>query len=261
MDDFKDIRAKEITDIADRVGGLYNYVSLKTEKLTAALYLVTDYISDNEPLKWKLRTRALDLLAGVPSVQKDMSGSAGWERYLLGVNEIVSYLAVGTMLGGVSRMNFEILREEYRSLQLAVEDQASRQSLRDYLFVRNLRSAKPVDAVSDAPFKQSSNLNSADRPVGRELPRPHIGQKDNKVLSANDLYGLNTKDNKKSIRKEQIISWLKDKPWTSIAEIAKALPDCGAKTVQRELLEMVSLGVLKKQGERRWSRYMLNDER
>jgi hypothetical protein len=36
-----------------------------------------------------------------------------------------------------------------------------------------------------------------------------------------------------------------------------AIVSCGEKTLQRELVSMVKDGVLKKLGEKRWSRYML----
>jgi hypothetical protein len=35
------------------------FVSLKAEKLASALYLVSDFLSDAEPLKWQLRVRGL----------------------------------------------------------------------------------------------------------------------------------------------------------------------------------------------------------
>ena len=52
MDNLKDNQIKD-----DR------YLSLKVQKLTQAIYLVTSLITDNEPIKWRLREEALDILS------------------------------------------------------------------------------------------------------------------------------------------------------------------------------------------------------
>ena len=54
-----------------------------------------------------------------------------------------------------------------------------------------------------------------------------------------------------------IISFLKGKDWTSIKDITDAIEGCSTKTIQRELADLVHQGVLKKKGDRRWSRYLL----
>ena len=43
----------------------------------------------------------------------------------------------------------------------------------------------------------------------------------------------------------------------TIKDFAKNIKDCSDKTIQRELISMVTSGVLKKEGERRWSKYFL----
>ena len=42
-----------------------------------------------------------------------------------------------------------------------------------------------------------------------------------------------------------------------IKEVSNIVPDVSEKTIQRELLNLVSEGVLKKTGEKRWSKYSL----
>ena len=38
-------------------------ISAKVQKLTSALYLVTSFLSDSDPLKWKLRDKSLEVLS------------------------------------------------------------------------------------------------------------------------------------------------------------------------------------------------------
>ena len=61
----------------------------------------------------------------------------------------------------------------------------------------------------------------------------------------------------KNNRREIILSMLKSGVKLTIKDFAKNIKDCSEKTIQRELLSLVSEGVLKKEGERRWSKYFL----
>ena len=59
----------------------------------------------------------------------------------------------------------------------------------------------------------------------------------------------------KTDRQTVILNFLKIGVWLSIKDIAKNLPDFSGKTVQRELNTLTDTGLVKKTGERRWSRY------
>ena len=68
----------------------------------------------------------------------------------------------------------------------------------------------------------------------------------------------------KAERRNEIISVLKRiKDGATITDIKSQaigiLASAGEKTLQRELAFMVSSGVLKKTGEKRWSRYFINN--
>ena len=63
-----------------------------------------------------------------------------------------------------------------------------------------------------------------------------------------------------SERQEAITRFVKEKKEVNIKDILNVpsiVKGSSEKTIQRELLRLVALGVLKKQGERRWSRYSL----
>ena len=40
-------------------GGHFSYLYKKTEKLVTAVYMITNFIKDNEPLKWKFRDNSI----------------------------------------------------------------------------------------------------------------------------------------------------------------------------------------------------------
>jgi hypothetical protein len=198
--------------------------------------------------------------------KKDFFGTSGLGRVSFGVKNIISLLDVAYVGGAVSQMNFDILKQEYQNLADLITSQMTENSLIKYISDETINylseggeDRKLESRLSEIPINSFRN-NPAPKGSVRKtylLNKDFIGQKDTRKDTVNDLYGLNSNNEKKSLRKEQIINFLKDKTWTGIIEISKSLPDCGPKTVQRELLEMVSRNILKKQGERRWSKYML----
>jgi DeoR/GlpR family transcriptional regulator of sugar metabolism len=58
-------------------------------------------------------------------------------------------------------------------------------------------------------------------------------------------------------RQELIINTLKGQNNLTIKDFTKVIKDCSEKTIQRELLDLVEKGLIKKEGERRWSRYSI----
>ena len=75
------------------------------------------------------------------------------------------------------------------------------------------------------------------------------------ILSRNDYpkkkeVGVTPVNRRDSI----LLSMEKGKEY-SVKDISSFVTDCSEKTIQRELLSLVSLGTLGKTGERRWSKY------
>jgi len=58
-------------------------------------------------------------------------------------------------------------------------------------------------------------------------------------------------------RRERIKTILEAKGEASIKDIAEIVSDCSEKTLQRELNAMIKDNIVKREGERRWSRYSL----
>jgi predicted HTH transcriptional regulator len=62
---------------------------------------------------------------------------------------------------------------------------------------------------------------------------------------------------KRTNRQNIILGLLKKKKELTIKDIAQVIKDCSEKTIQRELIAFIDSGVLKRTGERRWSKYSL----
>ena len=103
---------------------------------------------------------------------------------------------------------------------------------------------------NDLYNKQNSMVSGALKPSGEPLRKENASSylaKTNKELK--------TKDN--SERTKSIINIIKDNKSVTIKDISNIVQNISEKTIQRELASLVYSGTLKREGERRWSRYSL----
>ncbi len=223
------------------------YLSLKVQKLTQAIYLVTSLINDNEPIKWRLREEALDILSDM-TLSHDHHVSPlyklpGLETVLLKVNHLLSFLDVSLAANFVSEMNLLLLRKEYLLLKQSLEEKVKENN------VSHLLEFSSTELSLSEQRPRLTSVALSDRSHSEEKKPPEY-------LKINQLphksRGI-AKDSRRSV----ILNFLKGKDWTSIKDITDAVDGCSAKTIQRELSDLVQKGVLKKKGDRRWSRYLL----
>lgn len=203
----------------------------KIEKITSATYLVTGFFDDKEPLKWKLRTISIDLIS---EEVKDKSVVVG---------EMLSLFSIAKTAGLISETNHNILVRELSPLEHEVENPLELLFLdRKTTEERALPQPKKTESLSHHTFPRSvrESVEIKDKtdkgPVLREFG----------VVSV-----------KKNSRQSIIIAVLKRKKEIMIKDVSPLINGCSEKTIQRELLAMVQAGVLKKAGNKRWSRYSL----
>ncbi len=144
------------------------------------------------------------------------------------------------------------MKEEIARLLNALSlDNSSSERNRSYL-------TKDFFSVSD--YKDEEREKS----VSKSQLDFYKGQKD---IKDSEMYSGNVSNRKevvhvpqedKNKRQEMILSMLKDNKILTVKDFSKEIKGCSEKTIQRELLSLVSAGTLKKEGERRWSRYSIN---
>lgn len=232
----------------------YQYVFKKTEKIIAALYLITDLISDTEPAKWQLRKGALSLLSDMLTLrQKPFSQTGSFVPAVAGqIFEIISLIKILSVAGLVSGMNFSVIHKELVGLignieSINVESVSTGSILLspDFFSVPQ-PTIPPPSHFSSGIFSNTNNAQSA----GKGQYRTDIGQKDSAQSPLK-------KDNLKDTRRDKILSMLKTGKPLGIKDFSHEIKDCSEKTLQRELLAMVESSQIKKTGERRWSVYSL----
>ncbi len=238
-------------------------VSLKSEKFSQALYLVTSYIPDSEPLKAKIRELAIDFVSDSPMIAPAPIWSVSWrgeneisplfkvsvlESVLNNLQKTISLLKLAMVGSLVSEMNYNILAREFSSFEKQLTDYLNQNG-----FAQNLSINSPEDLLTQ-------RLNHISQETQKTSTTPNRSPEPFLVKKTNGQPNLNFRKNeeeKKASRRSEILSFLKDKDWTSIKDISESIKGCSVKTIQRELLDLVQKGVLKKKGDRRWSRYLL----
>lgn len=248
------------------------FIFKKTERLTSAIYLLTSFLSDNEPIKWKMRdalTRLLSYSINL-SNQGHRSRADAMNNFTAASFEIISLLEVANISGIFSSMNCEIIKFEIERIIELVELKERSLNAKfllskkffetsvDYSSTRN--KSEQIDGnLNEKDIKRINNQDSDKETIFQaDSHKGHLSIKDTNREENNGVSfnkGHIVRDKNK--RYEVIINLLKKTKEISIKDVSSIVSDCSEKTIQRELLSLVDKGVLKKEGERRWSKYSL----
>ncbi len=258
-----------LTELSFFNGNEYStFVYKKTEKLVTALYLISNFFPESEPLKWSLRDKGLCLLnyslsfANLGVSDREMMTT----KFFSVVLEVLSMLEVAFIGGLISSMNHTILSREYHSLINFIQTKEENEKAKSGYILSDTffssvekttqeqtnttidRAGIPGSALKSKNDKGQSHTHSISSNAGNGQP---FDRNLDKKSTIRDLAS------RKDSRKNLILSVLKKGDRLTIKDFTKVISNCSEKTIQRELLQMVSDGVLKKEGERRWSTYSL----
>lgn len=244
----------------------------KTERVVSAIYLLTNFLSDNEPIKRRMREVSNNLLScGLKlSSQGHWSQSEAIRNFIIASFEIISLFDVADMSGILSSVNCKIMKSEIEKMIEQVEQKEKE------LNVNFLTSGKFFEteeghpssfdvAIQDDIFsrgngnkKTNSLIANIEMRRGENTHKGQINVKDSgKNTKKEEVFNKGHIVKDKNYRYDTIISLLKKSKEISVKDVSIAITDCSEKTLQRELLSLVDKGVLKKEGERRWSKYSL----
>ncbi|MEX2014053.1 MAG: hypothetical protein WD896_01725 [Parcubacteria group bacterium] len=219
-------------------------INKKQESLASAIYLITSFFNEQEPLKWKLRTLASEFITLSVSYKdnqnKEREGLVLETKNL--ILKITSLLSVAKNAGLLSAENYALMEGGLIK------------------YVNELGPQTNVSALLETRFSQLENKELEPEFVVKDKSREPLPEK-------RELLGSGPKEKalkefgavsvKKNSRQSIIIGILKRKKEIMIKDVSSLINGCSEKTIQRELSAMVQAGVLKKQGEKRWSRYSL----
>ncbi|MDO8620569.1 MAG: hypothetical protein Q7R64_04460 [bacterium] len=270
------------------------FIFKKTERIVSALYVITGLFSDSEPLRWAIRESGVLLIGHALSFKEratvqsmELISDTGAE-----LAHLISLIDIAYVSDLLSPMNFSILKKELEAVWVALEGKwhghntiLSQPSLDEHffglskeLFPEREREVSSL-AVSSAYKERPATLQSFS-----DLERLKRNQKDNakghfstKYNVLNEKSDISSREgrtgvsNRQSVesgssyikeeRMKRIISVLRERNVAMIKDFGVVIEGCSEKTIQRLLIEMVRSGVLKREGDRRWSRYSLTEKK
>jgi hypothetical protein len=247
------------------------FVFQKTDKLVKAIYLLTGLMSDKEPMRERTRALANKMLENALAMSERIWGEEIYQKNLLSaISEVSVLFDIAENTKMMSKMNHQIITSELQKLADFLVTSSANYSSAKIAFEPNLFDGN-YNYVPEQTFESIlplQNQNIIKNDSIKDINYPLKGQ--NEVLHGN----TNNKSNEKvsyiktpapekkvkdkNSRQDIILSMLKSGVKLTIKDFAKNIKDCSDKTIQRELSALVSKGLLKKEGERRWSKYFIS---
>ncbi|MEK7514715.1 MAG: hypothetical protein AAB587_02740 [Patescibacteria group bacterium] len=236
------------------------FIFKKTEKISTALYLITSLMSDDEPLKKSIRQTALTLLNASLAVKDNSSNGKDevMRKIKTTLFDLLSLLALGERSKQLSSMNYSVMEREISGLIEYIISSGNHysepSSISEDFFSVSVPTIAPqaldTGLLKDSTYKGQGNMSNAG--VNVFLKKKILEINSIKKQPESDILSV-----KKDKRRNQILDIIKIKKQVSIKDISIIIKDCSEKTIQRELISLVSEGVVKKEGERRWSMYAI----
>jgi len=246
------------------------FVFQKTDKLVKAIYLLTGLMSDKEPMRERARTLANKMLENALGMSERIWGEETYYKNLLSaISEVSVLFDIAENTKMMSKMNHQIITSELQKLADFLVTSSANYSSAKIAFEPNLFDGN-YDYVPDQTFQAISPVQNSNVAKNNSIKDTNYSNKgQNEALIDNTKNNSNEKVSfvkkavpekivkDKSNRQDIILSMLKSGVKLTIKDFAQNIKDCSEKTIQRELLTLVSKGILKKEGERRWSKYFI----
>lgn len=226
----------------------------KIEKISQAIYLVSNHLKDNEPIKWELRRESISFIENAKAiVEYDIRGipkDISIEIFSSCAKDIISMLSLSSNSGLISTTNIDIIINEIESLLSSINKNVLENNIKaGYVLSQDFFATDHTFTdINDKGHRYNTLIHHKSNKV-------ELSNQNSK--SNNDSNNSNNIKDKKNDRQTRIVSILKEQSNLTIKDFVKVIEDCSEKTIQRELLSLVEKGIVKKDGERRWSRYSL----
>lgn len=266
----------------------------KTERIVAALYIITGLFPDAEPLKWSIREcSTLCIKHTLSFKERSTVHSKEFPSDTLSeMARLLSLLDLAHIADLMSPMNFSVIKREVETISAIMEGKwrmtgiPTTQPFFDESFFGVTKSifsdAKGKKQETSSPISPAVLKEGQNDPYLRSLTDFEILKRNQSAYKGHDnvrdnvLYKkretsehkprtnldkghkiFKPLDESREERKRAIFSVLKEKKSAMIKDFSSVITDCSEKTIQRLLIDLVRENVLKREGDRRWSRYSL----
>jgi hypothetical protein len=211
---------------------------LKAEKIAQVLLVIGDASPAEAAQALRPLTEAARRLP--ESIARLAAGELEREGVLADIFALRSAVRLTAAARELSQENALLISQEYERIahKIGAQGEPSPFVTTDDFAVPQLRRATP----GSLPSRTSGARNLKDTDKGHS------------AAAAQELLQRPTPAQKQE-RANQILEVIRARQGASIKEIAAVVKGCGEKTIQRELAALIEEGLVRKEGERRWSVY------
>jgi hypothetical protein len=245
----------------------------KTKNIVSATILVMSVNTDaqtNNHIKDRSVETALNLLDVVQGIRT--LTPVYKNQFLVNaqnhIDALLDYLHIGYSVGVLSRMNADILAKELRGLSEMIETltfpnqgDGMHIEIPNSFFEEEIQSPALAEGLKKSDEKAAHKGHFIKDKILPKIqtPEPLKTTKTHQATRISYVSNIEKRQNRKDLIlrfiTEQRLQGKND--GVMIKDIVTKIKDISEKTVQRELSALVAKGVLRKIGDKRWSRYVL----
>ncbi len=217
------------------------FIYKKAERLAKAIHLIAPAFGESVALRNRIDAISIGLVDA--AIHSSGIARAALSRELLALSSVLSIARTGGLL---SAMNSELIAREAHLLLKEVAEYEEPRILLD--------ETPTLSHLANEMAKQDTVLHMYPTPPVQIKPKT---VHPDSVRKGGEKDISEIKDTRLQDRREAILSIIKNKPTASIKDISAHIRNVSEKTVQRELIALIAMGLVVKEGERRWSKYSL----
>ncbi len=222
----------------------------RAERLVAAIHILTNHVSPQEPSRIEVRSTGVKLLTDLLTLRDEMRASASpvFRAVQASIRKLVSLVRILSVSGHASFQNASSVIEALDELGNFLTSSQRSTLSESATFTKDDLIGGDSFGVQVASVK------------GPSLPRVRDESKSIKdSISVKNIYKTGRADSAieqvLDKRGVAILNTLKDQGVIGIKDISSNLPEYSEKMVQRELAHLILIGRVKKTGFKRWSKY------
>lgn len=217
----------------------YRQIFKKTEKIVSVIFYILNNIEANK----KSETHISNIASKAHFVHenalrtlevKPVSSKEVLEQFAQALVGLDSTLRIAGVSGVISQDVLAVLHNEVDVVLRGLRSYLQDSGLTESSFFDQLGTTPMSTARASSRPRERAGTSAPLAPAPTTTPRSNSGGSD---------------------RRERIKTILEAKGEATIKDISEIITDCSEKTIQRELNAMIEDNVVRREGERRWSKY------
>lgn len=252
----------------------------KVTQISKALHLVTKHVDKNDPICESLRKVSIDLLINFYDlVSVETNFDLQTQRVAIlqhNLHRAISFVQLAQVSGCISPQNALIIEREILGLinqidsfKEAISEPSENYKQVEHSVITQIFSS--TESYNQEPQKEVTDVVLESNSPEQVNPKPVVSVVQNqnkektvvtpKTPSSEPVRSfvpsqLVERDNDGIRRQALITKLVRDKQEVTIKDITSILPHVSEKTLQRDLTSLSEKGLVRKEGERRWAKYL-----